>query len=81
MPISEGRAAAWRTATSPPVVKRSLAVMLVVGTVLNAINQGDALLAGGSIDWAQVILTVCVPFLVSTYGAYSASRLSLSEPS
>ena len=67
---------ALRTALSKPVLKRSLAVMLVVGTVLNAINQGDAFLNEGPINWIKVVLTFCVPFLVSTYGAFSAAQLS-----
>ena len=53
-------------------LRRSLVVMLAVGAVLNAINQGDAILAGGPIDWPKILLTFCVPFCVATYGAWSA---------
>src|SRR6476620_5887742 len=62
---------ACRCAISDGVSRRSLYVALIVGTVLNLINQGDAILAGGPINWAKVILTFAVPYLVSTYGAVS----------
>src|SRR5512139_1809046 len=53
------------------VVRRSLFVAVLVGTLLNLINQGDALLAGRAIDWAKVLLTFIVPYCVATYGAVS----------
>ena len=55
-------------------LRRSIGVALVVGTVLNVINQGDALFGGGSIVWTKLLLTYCVPFCVATYGTYSALR-------
>lgn len=64
-----------RQALAWPVAKRSLAVAVVVGTVLNAINQGDVLLAGGGLDWLKAGLTYLVPFCVASYGAYCACRL------
>jgi len=48
--------------------------MLLVGTILNLINQGDALLSPAAINWWKVVLTFCVPFCVATFGAYSAYR-------
>jgi hypothetical protein len=63
--------AAWRCAISDGVPLRSLIVALVVGTVLNLINQGDALVAGGPIGWVKALLTFAVPYCVSTYGAVS----------
>lgn len=63
-----------RRALSWPVAKNSLVVALVVGTVLNAINQGDVLLSGSQLDWFKLALTYCVPFCVATYGAYNAIR-------
>jgi methyl-accepting chemotaxis protein len=63
-----------RGALCRPVLARSLAVAAVVGTVLNLINQGDALLAGREVSWLKIGLTYCVPFLVATYGAYCALR-------
>jgi hypothetical protein len=52
--------------------KRALCVALVVGTVLNLINQGDAIMAGAALNWLKVGLTYVVPYLVSTHGAVSA---------
>lgn len=65
---------ALRQALAPRMVRRSLIVAAVVGTVLNAINQGDAIVYGGPVDLLKVCLTFCVPFCVSTYGAWSAFR-------
>jgi hypothetical protein len=56
----------WRS------VRRSLMVALVVGTALNAINQGSELLHGdGLIIW-KFLLTYFVPFAVASYGCYAA---------
>jgi hypothetical protein len=62
---------AWHFAVTDGVPIRSLYVAFIVGTVLNVINQGDALLAVGSINWVKIILTYIVPYCVSTYGAVS----------
>lgn len=64
---------------SDGVPKRSLIVALVVGAILNAINQGDAILGGGRIDWVKMILTFAVPYFVATYGAVSY-RLAAGAP-
>jgi hypothetical protein len=58
------------------VPRRSSYVALVVGTILNLINQGDALYSGGALNWLKIVLTYLVPYAVSTYGAVSY-RLSL----
>ncbi|MEM7016866.1 MAG: nitrate/nitrite transporter NrtS, partial [Pseudomonadota bacterium] len=44
---------------------------LVVGTVLNLINQGDVILMGqwDGIHWGKLLLTYLVPFCVSVYSA------------
>lgn len=56
---------------------RALVVALVIGTVLNAINQGDAILGGGPVNFTKLMLTYAVPFFVTAYGAYGAfSRLA-----
>lgn len=67
-PTPLARALSW------PYARRSLIVALVVGTLLNAINQGDVFVNGGLVNWFKVCLTYCVPFLVATYGAWSALR-------
>ncbi len=56
---------------SEGIPKRSLLVALFVGTVLNLINQGDALFRGGHVDLLKVALTYAVPYCVATYGAVS----------
>ena len=53
------------------VPRRSVQVALIVGTVLNLINQGDVLLHGGHFNLFKVALTYTVPYLVATYGAVS----------
>lgn len=63
---------ALQLALQPRVVKSALVVGLVVGTLLNLINQGDALLSGGPVVLWKLLLTYVVPYLVSTYGAVSA---------
>jgi hypothetical protein len=62
---------ACRCAFSDGVPRRSFLVALVVGTVLNVINQGDALLGTMPINWLKIILTYFVPYAVCTYGAVS----------
>jgi hypothetical protein len=74
----------WRYAASDGVLRRSCIVALIVGTVLNLINQGDAVLTGAAIDPTKLLLTYLVPYCVSTYGAVSyrlhAARPDASEP-
>ena len=65
----------WQTAQSELVW-----VAAVVGTVLNAINQGDVILAGGEPNWLKIALTYCVPFCVATYGAYCAASIGHATP-
>ncbi len=67
-----------RLCLSGGIPRRSLMVALIVGTILNLINQGDGLLGSAPIDWTRLILTYMVPYAVSTYGAVSA-LLSRSE--
>lgn len=59
-----------------PMLRRSLSVALVVGTVLTILNQGDTLFAGqwnSALYW-KIPLTFCVPFLVATFGAMTNVR-------
>ncbi len=51
---------------------------IVVGTILVVINHGDAL-ARGDVTvgrWLRIVLTVIVPYCVSTYSSVSALRLA-----
>ncbi len=63
---------ALRRTFSPPILTRSFVVAIVIGSILNLINQGDALLSGGALVGWKIVLTFCVPFLVASYGSYSA---------
>ena len=59
-----------------PMLRRSVVVAVVVGTILTLLNQGDGLLTGqwnNALYW-KIPLTYCVPFLVATYGALTAAR-------
>ncbi|MGC9271877.1 nitrate/nitrite transporter NrtS [Acidiphilium sp.] len=60
------------------VPRRSLVVAAVVGTILNLINQGDALWGSKAIDVTKLVLTFIVPYCVATYGAVSY-RLGLDR--
>ena len=61
-------------ATQPKVARRAVRVCLVVGAILNAINQGPAVLAGQAPNLVQMLLTCCVPYCVSTYSSVMALR-------
>ena len=56
---------------SDGVPRRSFVVALVVGAILNLINQGDALVTGARPNIVKLILTFAVPYAVATYGAVS----------
>ncbi|NVD07144.1 hypothetical protein FCU94_09490 [Vibrio sp. JPW-9-11-11] len=55
-------------------LKRALIIALVVGTLLNVINQYDAMLSGETLNWLKLLLTYCVPFAVSLFSAWLAKR-------
>ena len=57
---------------------RSGCVAIVVGTILNLINQGQSL-RPTSLNWIKIVLTYFVPYAVCTHGAVSY-RMSRSLP-
>ena len=63
-------------ALSPQVLPRAIKVGLIVGTILGAINHGDAILDGkfALTNLVQVVLTYLVPYGVSTFSAVQAIR-------
>jgi len=65
---------------SDGVPRRSLYVALIVGTILNLINQGDALFSGGDLNVTKIILTFVVPYCVATYGAVSYRVRAAQKP-
>jgi hypothetical protein len=60
-------------------VRRSLIVAALIGTLLNAINQGPEILTGNWPVWWKLILTYVVPFAVASYGSYAAFRSSSQQ--
>jgi hypothetical protein len=82
-PMENSRPEAWlRAATRPSVVRRSLKYALIVGSVLVAINHGDAIV-DGDLSLARLVRiagTVVVPYLVTTFTSVDAGR-SLNTPS
>jgi len=60
----------------PRNLRSTLAVAVVVGTLLLLINQFDVMLSGGFSQrfWLKAGLTYLVPFLVSNYGLVIGTR-------
>jgi hypothetical protein len=54
--------------------KKAIYTALVVGTLLTAINHGDMILSGQAPAMWKVILTYCVPYCVTTWGAITGKR-------
>jgi hypothetical protein len=65
-------------AVSGGVPRRAFKVALVVGTILNLINQGIALVHGAPVELPKLVLNYLVPYCVATYGAVSY-RLHLAR--
>jgi hypothetical protein len=71
MSAQGGMTQIWQYSISGGVPTRSLIVALVVGTIVNLINQGDALVAGHPPEIAKLLATYVVSYFVGTYGAVS----------
>ncbi len=54
------------------IMKRSFILAIIVGTILNFINQGDAMMGSDPVNLFKCALTYVVPYCVSTYGAVTA---------
>ena len=65
------KAARCRSLKTP---KKAFLTALVVGTILTAINHGDVILSGSAPPPWKVILTYCVPYCVTTWGAITGKR-------
>ena len=55
--------------------RKAFVTALAVGTILTAINHGDSIVMHG--DWPplwKVVLTYCVPYCVTTWGAVTGKR-------
>jgi len=66
----------FRIAFSASVRRRALKVAVIVGTILLAINHGDAILKGdlSPARLMRMVLTLIVPYLVSTFSSVGAIR-------
>ncbi|MDA1258249.1 MAG: nitrate/nitrite transporter NrtS [Chloroflexi bacterium] len=65
-----------------PMLKRSLIVAAIVGTVVTGINQGDFIVSGDlyrAMAW-KIPLTYTVPFIVATTGGLLNARSTLPGP-
>lgn len=57
------------TALTRPIVTNAIRIALVVGSVLNLINQGEAFISWSGISWPHVALNFIVPYCVASYSA------------
>jgi hypothetical protein len=62
---------AFELAVSRGTPRQAARLALVVGTLLVLINQWEAVTGKVAMDWLKVLLTYCVPYLVSTYTSVS----------
>lgn len=68
----------FKIAMSRHIVKNSLKIALVVGSLLNVINQGERLLNGDTISWFHLLLNYLVPYCVASYSA-ARNEIELGE--
>lgn len=59
----------FQTAFRPSIVEAAIKVAIVVGTILNLINQGGRLIDGVPLSWFHVGMNYLVPYCVSSYSA------------
>ena len=63
-----------RSLVDRTVLGNACKIALVVGTCLNAINQGPQIWQGQDIAWGSFALNFVVPFLVSSYSGVKALK-------
>ena len=66
---------AWvRDATAPTTVRPAVRLTVIVGVILTVINHGAVMLTGHASagEWFRILLTICVPYVVSTVSTVSA---------
>jgi len=62
----------FRTMASPKIAGNGVRVSLVVGTMLNLVNQGEYLLAGQGLMIGHALLNYLVPLCVACYSGARA---------
>ena len=68
----------FELAFSDGTPQKAVMTALVVGTILAIINHGDSILKGESNNYFKILLTYCVPYCVTTWGAIHGKRVRLS---
>lgn len=63
---------ASRWMLSGQVIRRALMVAVVVGSILNLLNQWDCFFGGRPLDWLRFLANFAVPFSVSLYSGWRA---------
>lgn len=63
-------------------LRRTVKIALVVGTILTAINQGEVIADGEAtvVTWLRTGANYIVPFIVSSTGFLSATRVRVEPP-
>jgi hypothetical protein len=59
----------FQVACSRQIAGSSLKIALVVGTILNIVNQLGRVMDGLDPSWMHVVLNYLVPFCVASYSA------------
>lgn len=59
--------------------RKAFFTALVVDTILTMINHGDLLLAGAFPPAWKMVLTYCVPYCVTTWGAICGKRMIMGS--
>jgi len=63
-----------KIASKKSTIKRAIIISLLVGSILNLINQGDSILnqQWGHVNFFKLVLTYITPFMVSVYSTTTA---------
>ncbi len=69
----------FETASRWHIVRGSLQISVVVGLILNLINQGRSVMGGQPVAWANVALNFLVPYCVATFSATRNERRRAEE--
>jgi len=66
------------TALSRHIVVNALKIALVVGILINLVNEGEHLWNNVTISWLHVLFNFMVPYCVATYSA-TKNEIELRE--
>jgi hypothetical protein len=67
--------------SSARIARNAWRIALVVGTILNLINQGEKILDGNNIDGFHLILNYLVPYCVVSYSAAKNEMTGMKDAS